>query len=161
MRRSCKLVSSLSRSGGRRSSRSSRELSSPPTHLSRQRHENETPLSLLSHGVGLRSGLTLTFFQRYPTHGQLYTLCASFIMVVCLRCALSCSHSIIPSISRGLLHPPPSNVPIKWVCGLDRVAKQKHCVIYSFGLSLPSSPCPPEWLAASHAMHANPAPYII
>ena len=23
----------------------------------------------------------------------------------------------------------------KWVCGLDRVAKQKHCVIYSFGLS--------------------------
>ena len=24
----------------------------------------------------------------------------------------------------------------KWVCGLDRVARQKKCVIYSFGLSI-------------------------
>jgi len=27
----------------------------------------------------------------------------------------------------------------KWVCGLDRVAKQKHCVIYSFGVNGQSS----------------------
>ena len=28
----------------------------------------------------------------------------------------------------------------KWVCGLDRVAKQDKCVIYSFGPPLPSMP---------------------
>lgn len=27
----------------------------------------------------------------------------------------------------------------KWVCGVDRVAKQDKCVIYSFGLSFSSS----------------------
>ena len=32
----------------------------------------------------------------------------------------------------------------KWVCGLDRVARQKQCVIYSFGLSM-STLSTPQW----------------
>jgi len=68
-----------------------------------------------------------------------------------LRCALSlsCSYSII------LLYPFPGDFFTaafqcphrveragtlgdggKWVCGLERVAKQRQCVIYSFGPSL-------------------------
>ena len=74
------------------------------------------------------------------------------------RCPLSCSYSII------LLYPFPGDFFTaafqcphrveragtlgdggKWVCGLERVAKQRQCVIYSFGPSLlPLSPCP-QW----------------
>ena len=50
----------------------------------------------------------------------------------------------------------------EWVCGLDRVAKQKHCVIYySFGLSLLYPLHAAGMVGRIACMHANPAPYII
>ena len=143
--------------------------------------KNETPFSSFLtaptfksvHGLGrdkICAGLTLTFFQRHPTHGQLCTLCAFVICIQLIRAVmLILDHSIF---LRDFFTPAfqcPHQVERvgtlgdggKWVCGLDRVAKQKHCVIYSstpsvclyFTLSMR-----PEWLAR---MHANPALYII
>ena len=77
-------------------------------------------------------------------HGEYYTLCA---FVVCLRCALSFDMLIRPSFPKDFFTAAfqcPHRVGRvgtlrdggKWVCGLDRVASQKQCVIYSFGLSI-------------------------
>ncbi|KAI9452236.1 hypothetical protein BJY52DRAFT_947626 [Lactarius psammicola] len=56
----------------------------------------------------------------YPTHGELYTIWDFFIP------AFQCPHRVqrVGTLGDGG----------KWVCGLDRVAKQDKCVIYSFGL---------------------------
>jgi hypothetical protein len=80
---------------------------------------------------------------RYPTDGELYTLCAlSFIPYIrhVLRLdrhrdvagdffipAFQCPHRVqhVSTLGDGG----------KWVCGLDRVAKQHNCMIYSFGVS--------------------------
>jgi Methyltransferase domain len=135
-------------------------------------HENEPAAFLLSHGstlnlftgwVGLRSGLTLTVFKGIPCTD-------SFIPYVRLSChlssiiyALSCLYSVIPSFPGEFFTPAfqcPHQVERvgalgdggKWVCGLERIAKQKHCIIYSFGLSLPSFPCRRnDWPLHMHA----------
>lgn len=61
----------------------------------------------------------------YPTHGELYTIWDFFIP------AFQCPHRVrrVGTLGDGG----------KWVCGLDRVAKQDKCVIYSFGINGESS----------------------
>jgi len=61
----------------------------------------------------------------YPTHGEYYTLWDFFIP------AFQCPHRVqrVGTLGDGG----------KWVCGLDRVAKQDKCVIYSFGINGESS----------------------
>jgi len=61
----------------------------------------------------------------YPTHGPMYTLWDFFIP------AFQCPHRVerVGTLGDGG----------KWVCGLDRVAKQDKCVIYSFGINGESS----------------------
>ncbi|KAI9437659.1 methyltransferase domain-containing protein [Lactarius indigo] len=63
--------------------------------------------------------------EPYPTHGEFYTLWDFFIP------AFQCPHRVqrIGTLGDGG----------KWVCGLDRVAKQDKCVIYSFGINDESS----------------------
>ena len=166
MRRSCKLVS-----WGRRSAKASREYHSLVTSTSR----NETPLSSfpmahhqsIVHGSWVKIWADIDFFKGIPRTD-------SFTIYVSLSCHLSSIHALMlildhSILSRGLFH---RRLPMspssracgtlgdgdKLVCGLDCVAKQKHCVIYSFGLSL---------LYPLHAagmvghMPANPARYII
>src|SRR5712691_5504595 len=148
MRRLCKLVRSLSGSGDRRRSKSSREYP-----LSLSRHERNA-VFLLPHGstfivslgwVKIWTGLTLTFFKGIP-HTD------SFTPYVRLSCHLSSIRAVMLILDRppfpGDFFTPAFQCPHrvervgtlgdggKWVCGLDRVAKQKHCVIYSFGLFL-------------------------
>ncbi|KAN0138449.1 Methyltransferase domain containing protein [Lactarius tabidus] len=61
----------------------------------------------------------------YPTHGEFYTLWDFHIL------AFQCPHRVqrVGTLGDGG----------KWVCGLDRVAKQDKCVIYSFGTNGESS----------------------
>ncbi|KAN0138445.1 hypothetical protein V8E53_003908 [Lactarius tabidus] len=62
----------------------------------------------------------------YPTHGEFYTLCAGLF-----HSGLPVPHRVqrVGTLGDGG----------KWVCGLDRVAKQDKCVIYSFGINGESS----------------------
>src|SRR5712691_6214953 len=106
MRRLCKLVRSLSGSGDRRRSKSSREYP-----LSLSRHERNA-VFLLPHGstfivslgwVKIWTGLTLTFFKGIP-HTD------SFTPYVRLSCHLSSVRAVMlildrSTLSRGLLHP--------------------------------------------------------
>jgi len=70
-------------------------------------------------------GPTEVTVDPYPTHGELYTLWDFFIP------AFQCPHRVerIGTLGDGG----------KWVCGIDRVAKQDKCVIYSFGINGESS----------------------
>jgi hypothetical protein len=63
--------------------------------------------------------------QAYPTHNELYTIWNFFIP------AFQCPHRVqrVGTLADGG----------KWLCGLDRVAKQDNCVIYSFGINDESS----------------------
>jgi len=63
--------------------------------------------------------------QAFPTHGEYYTLWDFF------TAAFQCPHRVerVGTLADGG----------KWVCGLERVAKQKQCVIYSFGINGESS----------------------
>src|SRR5712691_13222226 len=106
MRRLCKLVRSLSGSGDRRRSKSSREYP-----LSLSRHERNA-VFLLPHGstfivslgwVKIWTGLTLTFFKGIP-HTD------SFTPYVRLSCHLSSIRAVMlildrSILSRGLFHP--------------------------------------------------------
>ena len=108
-------------------------------------------------------------------HGQLYT---SFVFVMPFVFDTRChAHTQLGSFHpfQGTFSLPPSNVPIKssvlecwelgdggkWVCSLDCVTKQKHCVIYSFGLSLLYPLHAAEMVGRIACMHANPTCYII
>ncbi|THH26618.1 hypothetical protein EUX98_g7567 [Antrodiella citrinella] len=68
-----------------------------------------------------RYGPTAEEVESFPPGQQYYTLWDFFIP------AFQCPHRVerIGNLGDGG----------KWVCGLDRVAKQKECVIYSFGLN--------------------------
>ncbi|KAI0301032.1 methyltransferase domain-containing protein [Multifurca ochricompacta] len=70
-------------------------------------------------------GPTDVAVEPYPTHGEFYTIWDFFIP------AFQCPHRVqrIGTLGDGG----------KWVCGLDRVAKQDKCVIYSFGINGESS----------------------
>lgn len=56
---------------------------------------------------------------RFPSHGEFYTLWDYFIP------SFQCPHRVERIGMRG--------DGGKWVCGMDRVAEQQECVIYSFG----------------------------
>lgn len=58
---------------------------------------------------------------RFPSHGEFYTLWDYFIP------SFQCPHRVERIGMRG--------DGGKWVCGMDRVAEQQDCVIYSFGES--------------------------
>ncbi|KAI0032697.1 methyltransferase domain-containing protein [Vararia minispora EC-137] len=64
-------------------------------------------------------------FESFPSHGELYLLWDFFIP------AFRCPHSTqrIGSLGDGG----------KWVCGIEVLAKQPKCVVYSFGISTDSS----------------------
>ena len=155
MQRLCNVVSNSLGSGDRRTSTSRREyqlLVTNPLSPFLRLHIHHS----LTYGRHvLRSGLTLISLKVSHARRVLRLMCAFF---VCLRCALSCSpYSIIPSFP-GDFFTPAFQCPHRvervgtlgdggtWTCGLDRVAKQKQCVIYLFGLSLPSSIL--RWLTA-------------
>ena len=61
-------------------------------HMSRQCHETKRRFCSC-----VKIWADIDVFQRYPTHGQLYTLCALVCHGICLPYALSCSYTIIPS----------------------------------------------------------------
>ena len=160
MRRLCKVVSSSSGSGDRRTSKSSREYHPLVT--------NQTPLSPLPHGstfiiccsVENRDWTDIDVFKGIPRTESI----APYVrFVVCLRYALSCSFQPF----QGTSSPPPSNVRIgssvldrremaangsvAWTASLNKsIASSTH-------LSVSTLFMPREWLR----MHANPAPYII
>jgi hypothetical protein len=147
----------------RRRSKSNREYChhSLVTPTSRKRTRRFPPFPWLHiqsvHGLGwVKIWADIDIFQRYPTlrHARtaLHLMCVYH--VICLTRCRAYTRLFHPF--QGSFSPPPSNVltkpsvsercqwempASKWVCGLDRVAKQKHCIIYSFGLSLPSFPC--------------------
>ncbi|KAI9455892.1 methyltransferase domain-containing protein [Russula earlei] len=70
-------------------------------------------------------GPTEVDVESYPTHRELYTMWDFFIP------AFQCPHRVerIGTLGDGG----------KWVCGMDRLAKQDKCVIYSFGVNDESS----------------------
>ncbi|KAN0138450.1 Methyltransferase domain containing protein [Lactarius tabidus] len=80
-------------------------------------------LELVKMASGGRGKMPST--REYPTHGEFYTLLDFFIP------AFQCPHRVqrVGTLGDGG----------KWVCGLDRVAKQDKCVIYSFGINGESS----------------------
>ena len=178
MQRSCKLVSSLSRSGGRRRAKSSREYHS----LGHVNVMKRNTAFLHSYGPPSINRSWVNIWADIKVFSKVsHTRTALHLMMcvchaICLRYALSCSHSIIPSFPGdfftaafqcpGLCPHQVERVRTlgdggKWVCGLDRVAKQKHCVIYSFGLSLLYPLHAAEMVGRISCMHANPARYII
>ncbi|EIM81205.1 uncharacterized protein STEHIDRAFT_172201 [Stereum hirsutum FP-91666 SS1] len=61
----------------------------------------------------------------FPSHGEFYTLWDYFIP------SFQCPHRVERIGMRG--------DGGKWVCGMDRVAEQQECVIYSFGINGESS----------------------
>ncbi|KAI0267104.1 methyltransferase domain-containing protein [Gloeopeniophorella convolvens] len=76
-------------------------------------------------GLITKWGPTDAAVDPYPTHGEFYTIWDFFIP------AFQCPHRVqrVGTLGDGG----------KWVCGLDRVAKQDKCVIYSFGINGESS----------------------
>jgi len=98
----------------RASSRSLAEVLSQQEEFYRQHLEKRE--SLVS-----KYGPTAEDVESFPTTQKLYTLWDFFIP------AFQCPHRVerIGTLGDGG----------KWVCGMDRVARQKECVIYSFGLN--------------------------
>ena len=88
---------------------------------------------------------------RYPSSEKLYTICAFFLCLDARVCVphgpvVVCFLFFVSSFSGDFFIPAfqcPHLVERigtlgdggKWVCGLDRVAKQDRCVIYSFGIA--------------------------
>ncbi|OCH87648.1 hypothetical protein OBBRIDRAFT_781352 [Obba rivulosa] len=70
-------------------------------------------------------GPTADLVQAFPPRDDFYTLWDFFIP------AFQCPHHVerVGTMGDGG----------KWVCGLDRIARQKECVIYSFGINGESS----------------------
>ncbi|KAH9988444.1 hypothetical protein BJV74DRAFT_839390 [Russula compacta] len=64
--------------------------------------------------------------ESFPTHGEDYTLCADLFH---RGLSMPASRRAYGTLGDGG----------KWVCGLDRVAKQDKCVVYSFGINGESS----------------------
>ncbi|KAF8588007.1 hypothetical protein K439DRAFT_1385251 [Ramaria rubella] len=78
------------------------------------------PELIKKYGGGIVKGI-----EPFPRHGQMYTLWDFFLP------AFTCPHKVerIGTLGDGG----------KYVCGLERMAKKKHCVIYSFGVNGESS----------------------
>ena len=77
-------------------------------------------------------------------HGEYYTLCAFVVRLRCARVVLHAHTRSFPGDFFTAAFQCPHRLGGvgtlgdggKRVCGLDRVARQKQCVIYSFGLSI-------------------------
>ena len=132
-------------------------------------HPHQSIVHIYIHG--LRSGLTLRVFKKV-SHAwtALHLMCVCH--AICLQYVLSCSYLIIPSFLGDFFTATfqcPHQVERvgtlgdggKWVCGLDCVAKQKHCMIYFFGLSLLYPLHAAEMVGCTTCTHANPTCYII
>jgi len=76
-------------------------------------------------GLIKKFGPTISDIESFPTHGEFYTLWDFFIP------AFQCPHRIsrIGTLGDGG----------KWVCGMERIARKKQCVIYSVGINGESS----------------------
>ncbi|KAH8077513.1 methyltransferase domain-containing protein [Cristinia sonorae] len=72
-------------------------------------------------GLVKKYGPTAAQVEAFPSNGQFYTLWDFFLP------AFQCPHRVerIGNLGDGG----------KWMCGFDRVARQRDCVIYSFGLN--------------------------
>lgn len=151
MRRSCRVVRNLSESGDRRTSTLRREYRAafPLSHAVSWARPHSSFTTYLSTGTHvLRSGLTLTFFSKGIPRTESITPCVRLSSVFDARCrSLSCSYLVgrpFPGDFFTAAFQCPHRVGRvgtlgdggKWVCGLDRVARQRKCVIYSFGLSI-------------------------
>ncbi|KAH9988440.1 methyltransferase domain-containing protein [Russula compacta] len=97
--------------------------------------------------------------EPYPTHGEMYTICAYHIRTLIIRAAINTRSRVVLRVLVRLYvyvyvwdffiaaFQCPHRVERvgklgdggKWVCGVDRVAKQDKCVIYSFGINGESS----------------------
>jgi hypothetical protein len=98
-----------------------------PSLTERVREEEMRYASTLKAREGLikKFGPRKNQIQAYPTSGSPYTIWDFFIP------SFQCPHHVerIGTLGDGG----------KWVCGIERIAKQEKCVIYSFGINGESS----------------------
>ena len=154
--RLCNVVSNLSRSGDRRTLTSRREYSTTTAYHKRRLFL--FPRLHMDHSLHLRTTCVKIWTDVDVFKGIPRTESIIPYVRVCRLSSMRAVMLIFDHSFSGDFFTPAFQCPHrvervgtlgdggKWTCGLDRVAKQKQCVIYSFGLSLPFSM--PQWLTA-------------